>query len=55
MEFLNLLMILATASILWRRPDRERAASMLLLASIVLMVFLFSWAARSSLLPGVNY
>jgi high-affinity Fe2+/Pb2+ permease len=55
MEFLNLVIIFVTAILVWRRPDHERLAFGLLIVSILLMVFLFALATRSSLLPGVNY
>jgi hypothetical protein len=55
MEFLNLLLILATAFLLLRRPGRERAAFRILIVSTVLMVFLFAMATRTGILPGVNY
>jgi hypothetical protein len=54
-EFLNLVLIFATAFLVLRRPDRERLAFRLLVISTVLMVFLFSMATRTGLLPGVNY
>ena len=55
MEFLSLLFIFASAFLVWRRPERERLAYGLLIASVVLMVLLFSLGTRTSLLPGVNY
>lgn len=55
MEFLNLVLILAAALLVLRRPDRERLAFRLLVVSSILMVFLFSLATRTGLLPGVNY
>ena len=55
MEFLNLVLIFITALLVFRRPDKERLAFRILLVSVVLMVFLFSMATRSALLPGVNY
>lgn len=55
MEFLNLLIILAVALLVLFRPDKEKLAFRLLLVSIVLMVFLFGLATRTSLLPGLNY
>jgi len=53
-EFLSLVLILASAILVLRAPQRERLAFRLLLTSAVLMVFLFSLATRTSLLPGVN-
>ncbi len=55
MEFLNLLVIFVIGAIVLRRPDKERLAFRLLIVSILLMVFLFAVATRTSLLPGVNY
>ncbi len=55
MEFLNLVVILVTAFLVLRRPQREKLAFRLLVFSVVLMVFLFSMATRTSLLPAVNY
>lgn len=55
MEFASLVLIFTSAFLVWRRPDKERLAYRLLLASIVLMVLLYSLGTRTSLLPGVNY
>ena len=55
MEFLNFVLIFATAWLVLRKPHRERLAFRLLIVSVVLMVFLFSMATRTGLLPGVNY
>jgi heme A synthase len=55
MELLTFGLILATAWILWRRPERERLALRLLVVSIALMIFLFALGTRTSLLPGLNY
>ncbi len=55
MEFLNLVLIFITAYLVFRRPDKERVAFRILVVSVLLMVFLFSIATRSGLLPGVNY
>jgi len=54
-EFLNFVLMFVTAWLVFRRPDRERVAFRLLVASVLLMVVLFSIATRTSLLPGVNY
>lgn len=54
MEFLNFLIILWAAWLLWRRPEREKLAFGLLVASIVLNGLLFFHGTRGSLLPGVN-
>ncbi len=55
MEFLNLIIIFITAALVLFRPDREKLAFRLLTVSILLMVFLFALATRTSLLPGLNY
>ncbi|MGE5141787.1 MAG: hypothetical protein ACM3JD_20155 [Rudaea sp.] len=55
MEFLNFVLMFATAYILLRKPEKERLAFRLLVVSVVMMVLLFSIATRTSLLPGVNY
>ncbi|HEX7485055.1 MAG TPA: dihydroneopterin aldolase [Vicinamibacterales bacterium] len=55
MEFLNFVVILVTAYLVLRKPQKERLAFRLLVFSVLLMVFLFSWATRTGLLPGVNY
>jgi len=54
-EFLNLVLIFAAAFVVLRKPDSERLAFRLLVVSTLLMVFLFSLATRTGLLPGVNY
>ena len=54
MEFLNFVLILLTAWLVWRRPQRERLAFGLLLASCLLMALLFYVGARGSIVPGVN-
>ena len=55
MEFLNLVLIFTAAFLVLRQPERERLAFRLLVVSTLLMVFLFSLATRTGLLPGVNY
>lgn len=55
MEFLNFVLMFAAGWLLLRRPEKERIAFRLLLASIALMVALFLLATRSSILPGLNY
>jgi uncharacterized membrane protein YozB (DUF420 family) len=55
MEFLNLLLIVTAAVLVLRKPERERVAFRLLVASTLLMVFLFLMATRTGVLPGVNY
>ena len=54
MEFLNFCLILCAAWLLWRRPERERLAFGLLVASCLLMALLFLVGTHGSLLPGVN-
>ena len=54
MEFLNFLLILWAAWLLWRRPERERLAFRLLLISFALMALLFLTGTHGSLVPGVN-
>jgi heme A synthase len=54
MEFLNFLLILWAAFLLWRRPERERLAFRLLVVSSLLMMLLFLIGTRGSLVPGVN-
>jgi hypothetical protein len=54
MEFLNYLLILVAGWLLWRRPERERLAFGLLVASAVLMAFLFLVGTRGSLVPALN-
>jgi len=54
-EFLNLVLILVAALLVLRKPDKERVAFRMLVASSLLMVLLFTLATRSGLLPGLNY
>ncbi len=54
MEFLNFLIILGAAWIIWRRPERERLAFALLVVSCLLMALLFLIGTHTSFLPGVN-
>jgi len=54
-EFLNLLFILTAAFLVLKKPECERTAFRLLIVSTLLMVFLFSLATRSGILPGLNY
>ena len=54
MEFLNFLIILCAAWLVWRRPARERLAFGLLVTSCVLMAVLFLIGTHTSLVPGVN-
>lgn len=55
MEFLNLILILVAALLILRKPEKERAAFRMLVVSTVLMIFLFTLATRSGMLPGLNY
>jgi len=54
MEFLNFLLILWAAWLLWRRPEKERLAFTLLIVSALLMAALFLTGTHTSLVPGVN-
>jgi hypothetical protein len=54
MEFLNFLLILWAAWLLWRRPERERLAFGLLVTSCVIMAILFLIGTHGSWIPGVN-
>ena len=54
MEFLNFLLMLWTAWLLWRRPKRERLAFTLLVVSCLLMMLLFLVGTHGGLVPGVN-
>jgi heme A synthase len=54
MEFLNFLIILCAALLVWRRPRRERLAFTLLIASCILMAVLFLIGTHTSFVPGVN-
>lgn len=54
MEFLNFLIILVAAWLVWRRPEREKLAFRLMVASCVLMALLFLIGTHTSLIPGVN-
>jgi uncharacterized membrane protein YozB (DUF420 family) len=54
-EFLNLLLILIAAVFVLKKPERERTAFRMLVVSTVLMIFLFTLATRTGMLPGLNY
>jgi len=54
MEFLNFLLILTAGWLIWRRPERERLAFVLLVASCLLMALLFLIGTHGSIVPGVN-
>jgi heme A synthase len=54
MEFLNFLLILVAAWLVWRRPEREKLAFRLVVVSSVIMALLFLIGTHTSLIPGVN-
>jgi hypothetical protein len=54
MEFLNLLLILWAAWLVWRRPHKERLAFTLLIISCLLMALGHLIGTHTSLIPGVN-
>ena len=54
MEFLNFLIVLAAAWLVWRRPERERLAFRLLVVSFVIMAALFLIGTHTSLIPRLN-
>lgn len=54
MEFLNFLIILVAAWLVWRRPEREKLAFRLMVVSCVIMALLFLIGTHTSLVPGVN-
>jgi uncharacterized membrane protein len=54
MEFLNFLLIVSAAWLVWRRPERERLAFRLLVISALLMALCFFIGSHGSLVPGVN-
>ncbi len=54
-EFLNFVLMFVIALLVAGKRDRERLAFRLLVASVLLMMALFSIATRTALLPGVNY
>ncbi len=54
MEFHNFLIILTAGWLVWRRPERERLAFGLLVASCLLMALLFLAGTHTSIVPGVN-
>ncbi len=54
MEFLNFLLILWAAWLVWRRPEKERLAFGLLIVTCLLMALLFFIGTHTSLVPGVN-
>jgi hypothetical protein len=55
MELVALTLLLASALLIWLRPQNERLAFRLLVGGVVLMVLLFELGTRTSILPGFNY
>jgi hypothetical protein len=53
-EFLNFLIILSAAWIVWRRPEREKLAFRLLVIACFLMALCFFIGSHGSVVPGVN-
>ena len=54
MELLNFLIILVAGWLVWRRPEREDLAFVLLVAGCLLMALLFLIGTHTSFVPGVN-
>lgn len=54
MEFMNFVIILVAGWLVWRRPERERLAFGLLVASFLLTALLFLIGTHTSLVPRVN-
>ena len=54
MEFLNFLIILWAAWLVWRRPEHERLAFRLLVIACFVMALCFFIGSHGSLVPGVN-
>ena len=55
LELVNFVLIFCAGWLVWRRPERERAAFALLVAAALLMAFVFFVGSRGSVLPGLNY
>ena len=55
MEFLNFLLILWAGWLIWRRPEKERLAFRLLLASCLLMALLFLIGTHTSLVIVLDF
>jgi hypothetical protein len=55
MEFANLTLILVAGLLALTRSDKERVAFILLVTSALLTALLFFIAARTSILPPLNY
>ncbi len=54
-EFVNFIMIFTAGYLVLRRPERQRLAFSLLIASALLTATLFLIGTRGSILPGLNY
>jgi len=54
MEFLNFILIFWAGWLLWRRPEKEKLAFALLVASCLIMTILFLIGTHTSFVPGVN-
>ena len=54
MEFLNFLIILCAAWLVWRKPEKEQLAFRLLLLSCILMALLFLIGTHTSFVPRLN-
>ena len=54
MEFLNFVIIMVAAWLVWRRPEREGLAFRLMLVSCVIMAALYLIGTHTSLIPRVN-
>lgn len=55
MEFVNFIMIFTAGYLVLRRPERQRLAFGLLVASALLTATLFLIGTRGSILPGLNF
>jgi uncharacterized membrane protein len=55
LELVNFILIFCAGWLVWRRPERERTAFALLVASALLMALVFFVGSRGSVLPGLNY
>ena len=55
MEFLNFLIILWAAWLVWRKPEKEQLAFRLLLLSCILMALLFLIGLTGSILGWVAF
>lgn len=54
MEFLDFLIILSAAWLVWRRPEREELAFRLVVVGALVMLALFFIGTHTSLIPRVN-